>query len=396
MGDGVVAPAWFLYLDHVRGFGPAAAGLSFTTRAAGLIALAPIAGWLADRHGPRGVVLAGTLCTMAGATGLALSPWPTPVFVASLALGIGVACTAPTTRGVLLQSVPPPQRSRATTASFLMWTLGLGGGGLLGGVLADPVHPITFQLLFGALGALGVLTRLVNLPAMPRRRAMPHAPADSASGRLSLGRAFLCYLALVSLLQLAGDSQTTSGLPGLATTLLDVSPRTIGFALAVNTAIVLLSYPWTRRLGRTVRPARSMGAVALLWALGWTQLELTTLAGRPALSAASIIVFYALFALGDVLLAAAAWPLVAELAPAGALGRYLGLDLLTRQIGSAAGPMLSAAFIAAAAPIPLLALLTALCLGAAALTLRLHRLLDIADPVVGKDSHDSASLVRRE
>jgi MFS family permease len=73
IGYGLITPSWFLYLDDVRGFGATVAGFSFTLRAIGMIVTVPLAGWLIDRRGPRGAVLAGTVCTITGAAGLGLS-----------------------------------------------------------------------------------------------------------------------------------------------------------------------------------------------------------------------------------------------------------------------------------------------------------------------------------
>lgn len=68
-----------------------------------------------------------------------------------------------------------------------------------------------------------------------------------------------------------------------------------------------------------------------------------------------------------MLLAASASPLVADLAPDGTLGRCLGLDTLTRQLGSALGPVMSGALNAAHATLAYAAACAGTCLLAVAL-----------------------------
>lgn len=376
VSNGLVMPTWFLYLDQVRGFGAEAAGLSFTLRAVGMIALAPVAGALTDRRGPRGVVLAGTVCTVAGALGLGMSSWLAPSLAASFLTGAGVAFTGPSTRTVLLNSVPVAQRAQAATASFMMWNLGLGGGSLAGGLIASPRHPGSFLVLFGLMALLGVLTRLVNLPAMPRGGG---GRAAGRARRVPVSRAFACYLVLATALQFAGYGQTTSGLPGLATTLLGVSSRTIGVAMAVNTCVILLTSPLTRRVLRGgVSRARILGLTGGLWALCWGLVMAGTALGFPAVA---VVGFYAVFGIGEVLLAASSSPLVAELAPDDALGRYLGLDTFTRQLGSALGPVMSGALIAGRGVVLYPAICAATCLLAPALAVPIARLTPPAAPV---------------
>ncbi|WP_405166639.1 MFS transporter [Nocardia sp. NBC_01499] len=389
IGNGLVIPIWFLFLDQVRGFGPGVAGMSFALRAVALIAVAPIAGWVMDHRGTRSVFLAGTVLTLFGAIGMGMFRSPVPVLLSSLAMGAGIACTTPATRGILLQSVPLSWRSRAATTSFMMWNLGLGTGSLLGGLIADPMHPVTFELLFISLAALGVLTKVIYIPAMPKRRAAEPPSAGCDKAPFTLQPAFLCYLALAGLLQLVGYGQANSGLPGMATTVLGVSPKIIGFALAVNTAVILLTSPFTRRMARG-NPAWSLGAVGLLWAAGWALVEVGALTGRTDLIVVTIFGFYALFGIGEVMLAASASPLVADLAPSGGLGRYLGIDMFIRQLGMALGPLTSAVFIAQAWVHPYFALSAGVCLLAAIFALPLSRLVvGDSEPVpTGKDGAD--------
>jgi MFS family permease len=375
IGYGLITPSWFLYLDHVRGFGASMAGLSFTLRAIGMIVTVPLAGWMIDRRGPRGVVLVGTVCTTAGATGLGLSPWAGPALAGSLLIGAGTAFCVPATKVVLLNAVPLAQRTRVAALSFTTWNLGLGIGSLVGGFVADPRYLPSFVLLFLATGLLSVATRLVNLPAMPPYPAQRSAPGGSRLRTALRSRGFACYLGIAIALQFGGYGQTTAGLPGLATTLLAVRPSTIGIALAGNTATIVLMSSLTVRFARRRRSSTTLGLVGLLWAGAWALVIAGATSRQPNIAAAVIIVFYVIFGVGEALLAAVATPLVATLAPPGTLGTYLGLDTLTRQIGGALGPAVSGVLIADRAVMPYLTLNLGICLLAAPLALFLRRLL---------------------
>ncbi|MER5539949.1 MFS transporter [Streptomyces mirabilis] len=372
-GYGLITPSWFLYLDQVRGFGAGVAGASFALRAIGMTVIAPLAGWMVDWRGPRSVVLAGTVFTIVGAAGLGLSPWAGPCLVGSLLIGAGTSCSVPATRVVLLNAVPDEQRSYAAASSFTMYNVGLGTGSLVGGFVVDPDSLLSFVMMFLAYGLLAIVTRLVNLPAMPAN-AVNASPARS--GRMSAAirsPGFLWYLAAALALQFAGYGQSTAGLPGLGTTLLNLSTSTIGFALACNTATILLISPVTLRFAQRLRSNTSLSLVGLLWAVGWALVACGTVTERPRIVAGSIIAFYVLFGVGQALLAAVATPLIAGLAPPGTLGTHLGLDTLTRQIGGALGPAVSGAMIADRAVLPYLTLCLGMCLTVPFLAFPLRR-----------------------
>jgi hypothetical protein len=113
------------------------------------------------------------------------------------------------------------------------------------------------------------------------------------------------------LLQFAGYGQTTSGLPGLATTRLGVAPSIVGVALAANTAIILVTAPATRRFAHQHRDSTALGTVGLLWAAAWVLIAASTVSHAPQIIAAAVIAFYVIFGIGETLLAAVSTPLVA-------------------------------------------------------------------------------------
>lgn len=377
LGQGLVTPSWFLYFSEVRGFGPSVAGYSFTVRAIGMIVLVPVAGWLIDRAGTRVVVLIGTLCTCLGVVAIALSSWPSLALIGSFLFGAGTAFSTPATRVVLMNAVRADKREQASAASFTIFNVGIGLGSLLGGFAASPDAPATFIVLFLATGVLAVITRVVNLPAIPKGRP---AASERPKGnfRHALGsRAFTWYLLVALALNFGGYGQTSSGVPGMATVLLGVSPRIMGTAFAINTAMIVAMSPVAVRAARRMRRSTSLTVVGVTWAIAWLTLCFGS-AARLVPAAAAIITFYVIFSIGQALLAAVAVPFITSVAPQGSLGTFISLDTLTRQIGMALGPLVSGLLIADQAVTAYVALGLASCVTAAACGLRLRSVVAVS------------------
>lgn len=374
LGQGLVTPSWFLYFSEVRAFGATVAGYSFTLRAIGMIAIVPLAGWLIDRTGTRAVVLLGTVCTCLGVTAMGLSPWPQLALCGSFLFGAGTAFSAPATRVVLMNAVPLDTRERASTTSFTLFNVGIGLGSLVGGFAASPDSLAPFVVLFLASGVLAVVTRVVNLAAIPRGRP-PRAPRSASNFHAAAkSPAFVCYLLVALALNFGGYGQTSSGVPGLATILLGVSTQIMGVAFAVNTAVIVLMSPAAIRLARRLRRSTVLISVGLVWALAWLVLAVDS-AFDSVPSGPAIVLFYVIFSIGQASLAAVAVPLIASLAPQGGLGTFISLDTLTRQIGMALGPLASGFLIADQAASAYVSSCLCSCLIASAGGLALRRLL---------------------
>nr|WP_035872476.1 MFS transporter [Kitasatospora cheerisanensis] len=135
-------------------------------------------GALADRLGRKGVLLAG-LGLFTGGSLLAASAGNVPLLIAGrLVAGAGAALALPVTLGLLTLLVPPARRPHAVAT----WTASLAVGGILGNVVGGAVlQYLPWQglfLVFGAAGALLLLTAAVRAPRTPRRPA-PLDPAGS-------------------------------------------------------------------------------------------------------------------------------------------------------------------------------------------------------------------------
>ena len=155
-------------------------GLTISLHVAGMYALAPVFGRLADRAGRRPVVLLGQALFV---TALVLS-WlgstsATLVTVSLVLLGLGWSASTVAGSALVAESVPPAQRPRLQGVSDLFMNLaGATGAALAGPVLAS----IGFH---GLSAALLVLVAVVVLAHRTRPGSGTPRPVAAAPGRRS-------------------------------------------------------------------------------------------------------------------------------------------------------------------------------------------------------------------
>ncbi|WP_438612445.1 MFS transporter [Kocuria sabuli] len=153
---------------HLTGQGASLSlvGLTISLHVAGMYALAPVFGWLADRLGRRPVVLLGQV---AFAAALVLS-WlasasPVLVTVGLVLLGLGWSASTVAGSALVAEAVPPPERPQLQGVSDLFMNL----AGAAVGALAGPV--LALVGFDGLSAALLVLVGLVVLAHRGRRPA---------------------------------------------------------------------------------------------------------------------------------------------------------------------------------------------------------------------------------
>ena len=170
------------YFQIVLGYSPLAAGLRLLPWTATPLVVAPLAGALADRVGPR-VVLATGLALHGG--GLAwygalatLRPTYASLVVPLMMAGVGASMALPTMAAAALGSVPPAQIGTASGVNTTMQRIGGAFGiALVGTVFAAHGHlgsaaafVTGFRPAIAVAAGLSVLGVLAAL-AIPRRRA---------------------------------------------------------------------------------------------------------------------------------------------------------------------------------------------------------------------------------
>ncbi|WNI16972.1 MFS transporter [Actinacidiphila sp. ITFR-21] len=347
-GNGFTVPFTFVYVAQVRGLGAGAAGAVLATFAVAALFVLPFTGRLIDRRGPVPVAVAGTVLAACGSLGLGLSGSEPAVIMAAGSLGAGVAVVQPALATMIVWCSTTATRSRAFATQFFLNNLGLGVGGLIGGLIVDTAHPASFVRLFATEASmflvLGAVIARVRLPRTPRAgsaaAARPDAgPAVGGWRPLLQNRAMVLVCVLGFVMFFACYGQFESGLSAFAVEVTRISPATLGIALAANTAVIVLAQFVVLRLVERRRRSRVIAAVGVVWAVAWLVAGGSGLAhGHHTAAVAAIISTYALFGLGEAMLAPTVAPLVADLAPARMVGRYNSAFALVKQLALALGP----------------------------------------------------------
>ena len=138
-----------------------------------------------------------------------------------------------------------------------------------------------------------------------------------------------------------GYGQMEAGFPAFARQVSDVSTGVIGFAFAINTAVIVgLQFFVLRRIsGR--RRTRVLIVMVALWAVAWVVLGLTGLVSGTVAASAGVLLFHALFALGETLLQPTIPAITNDMAPDHLRGRYNAVNAGAFQAGTILGPVVA-------------------------------------------------------
>ncbi|MEW1858944.1 MULTISPECIES: MFS transporter [unclassified Streptomyces] len=357
-GNGFTVPFTFIYVSQVRGLGAGIAGAVLATFAVAALFVLPFTGRAIDRRGPVPVAVVGTALAACGSLGLGLSGSEAGVIAAAGALGAGIAVVQPALATMIVWCSTTATRSRAFAMQFFLNNLGLGVGGLIGGLIVDTAHPSSFIRLFAIEAAmflvLGAVIATARVPGAPRLAAGDRSQTDggAAGGWRTMLRdramVMVCVLGFVMFFACYG--QFESGLSAFAVEVTHISPATLGTALAANTAVVVLAQFVVLRVVERRRRSRVIAAVGVVWAVAWMAAGVSGLMhGNHTLAVAAIISTYALFGLGEAMLAPTVNPLVADLAPDRMVGQYNSAFALVKQLALALGPAVAGVIAAAGA-----------------------------------------------
>jgi MFS family permease len=172
-GHGVMVAVMSLTPVHLQagGAGLTVIGLTISLHIAGMYALSPVAGWLADRRGRRtalwigyGLLAAATLLTAGAGHSTTL------VTVGLVVLGLGWSFTTIAASAQIADAVAVPDRPRVQGTADLCMNLSGALGGVFGGVLVAVV----------GYHGLSLVAMLAVVPAaVALLRARPVAPAPA-------------------------------------------------------------------------------------------------------------------------------------------------------------------------------------------------------------------------
>ena len=153
---------------HAGGASLTLIGLTISLHIAGMYALSPVAGWLADTRGRRaglwtGYALLGTAALLTAGAGHSAAV----VTVGLIVLGLGWSFTTIAASAQIADAVAVPDRPRVQgTADLCMSLSGAVGGGLAGVVVAVAgYHGLSLVAALAVVPAAVILLRTRSAPA---------------------------------------------------------------------------------------------------------------------------------------------------------------------------------------------------------------------------------------
>ena len=379
IGTGLTLPFLLVYYSRVRGIDIGVAGFAVSMIGFASLVGNPTGGALADRIGPRKALILGTIVSAVGAVGIAFVRDPWHAFAAAAAVGFGAAVAWPARDAFLAVAVTPEQRSSVFGVRHASFNAGLGIGGLVAAMIVDLSSAATFERIFIADAVTFVAFAVLLFFIRDPRGGQEAVPSDVTRGsyfRLFRDRVFIRIWVLSAVLITVGYGQFTAFFPAYVTGEGGLSAGSLAVIVAANTITVVLAQLVTLRVMEGHRRTRGIALMAVLWAATWV---ITLATGRLLSGGAAVAVFAVamiVFAVGETLLSPTIPPLVNDLAPDDARGRYNGATTLAWTTGFILGPILAGLFLEAGRAGVLVAVLVGGCAVAAALAWDLERHLE--------------------
>src|SRR5438067_10645181 len=341
-GYGLVLPFEIIYLNQIRGFSTSTVGLVLAATMGSSAIVTPPTGALLDRCSAKVLVVAGSLASAVGYAGFAFVDRPWQGFACSIVGGAGLGAAGTANRTLVVRLIRPEQRAAAFALNRVAGNFGIGAGATVAGFIVAAAQQLSsFQILYVFDAVTSAAFALIVLAAVPSPRAEIATPAD-ANGTgfraVARDRVFLTVIGANIVLLVVGHTFFSNILPPFAKAHTPLGPAAIGIIVLVNTSFVVIAQiPAVRVVTRMRRTyafaaASAIFAVSLLAALPATLLH-TELAATSLLAVVAIV-----FAIGECVHTNVLGPLVADMAPAHLLGRYLSLYGLTFTISLALGP----------------------------------------------------------
>ena len=362
LGNGMVAPFLVIYLHFGRGIPLGLAGSAVALGGITAVTSGLVAGSLADRIGPRNILVAAMISNAAAYLLYTQVTLPWQAFAVGLMVGFGTGCYGPSSQNLLASLVPAEKRQAAFAQNRVTSVVGLGAGGAIGGIIASAGLSGYLHLL--VLDAVTFLSFAALMLLLPSTRTATAVGSHGGYVAVTRDRAFLWLVAVNIAMVAAGIAPMLVLLPAFAKIQTHVGEAAIGAIYALNTlTIVAAQLPLTKLTAALPRMLILRGAAGL-WIVSW----LVCLAAGASLRAGAAIVVIAMavvvYALGECLYSSVMLPTAIALAPAELRGRYLGAMGLAWQSGFLIGPSAGSAILGAA-PLALPAFCAAVCVVAA-------------------------------
>ncbi|GAA4598142.1 MFS family permease [Actinoplanes octamycinicus] len=344
VGTGCFLGGSALFLTRTAGLDAAQVGAGLSLAAvAGLLVTVPV-GRLADRHGPKPVLLT-LLLIRAGGFALYALVGSFPAFLAvAVLLGMAEKPTSPAQQALIAAVVGDGERQRTLALTRAVRNVGFGAGAGLAALLVLPGSPVGLPGVV-LCNAVSFLLSGLLLARVPAARPARPAGRPPARPRLLADRGYLRLTALNGLLTLHMALLST-GIPLWLLTATDLPAFWLPVLVVLNTVVAALAQVPVAQRVRDAAGAVSMLRVAGL-SLGGCCLLLALLPGMTGAAVAAGIAVTAVLALtvAELTQAAGGWDLSFRRADPERQGAYLSVFSLGVTTQTIAGPVLLTALV---------------------------------------------------
>jgi MFS family permease len=303
------------------------------------VVLKPVFGALADRIGPRRVLVGGLIAFATASAAFVAADNPGLVGVARFGQGAAAAAFSPAAGAMVARLTPTTGHGRAFGGYGAWKGLGYTLGPLLGGIL---ITVGGFGMLFSTLSVLAVITAVwavlvvPALPALPRRRQT----------LLDLGRRLTAPRFLRPTLALAAGTAALAAAVGFLPVRgagYGLGPLLTGAVITALAAAAALVQPWAGRARDSGRLHETAGMAVGLTLAAAGFIAAATLPGPAGLLTAGVAI-----GVGAGVITPLGFAALASTTPPERMGETMGSAEVGRELGDAGGPILVAAVATAA------------------------------------------------
>src|SRR5215469_2671725 len=347
VGTGMFLAVSTVFFVRVVGLSVPEVGLGLTIAAlAAMTGILPI-GRLADRCGPRGVLIGVELVQGAATAGYLMVHGWWGFLTVSIVVAVTQQAAPPLIQTLVGELAEAPRRTRILAVHRTVINVGISVGSLTAGVLLGSGLRQAFQILLVA-DAVAFAAAAVLLCALPGRRSTHTraAPVPWKALRDTRLLALTAYDALMCLWQ----PMLSVAFPLWLVTRTHAPVGMVGVLYAVaSVCAIALQYPFSVLTGTPRRALRGYGCAALCLAVASV--------GFAAAPAHSIRVTVTIFAIaivmltvGEITQVGSAWTLSFAIAPPDNRGTYLAAFSTGRALSRAIGPLLMTGVVLAWGP----------------------------------------------
>ncbi len=341
-GYGLILPFEMIYLHQIRGFSTSTAGLVLAATMGTAAIATPPAGALLDRYSAKTLVVAGSLASALGYAGFAFVDGPWQAFACSIVSGAGIGAAGTAGRTLTIRLVTREQRAAAFALIRIAGNVGLGSGATIAGFIVASAQRLgSFQALYLFDAVTYVAFALIVLVAVPSppAEAVAAAPAGETGYRaVARDRTFLTVIAANVVLLVVGHTFFSNILPPFAKAHTPLGPAAIGILVLVNTSFVVIAQIPAVRVVARMRRTYAFAAASALFAASLLAVLPATLINSELAVTILLAGVAIVFAIGECVHILVLGPLVADMAPAHLLGRYLSVFSLAFTTSLALGP----------------------------------------------------------